>query len=94
MTVPFILGFLLLANRTKKETRLANRIRELAVYIVCYTGHGKFHWLLMVGCGFCLISMVGEIFSTAFINPAAQCEFDMGSSEKGLINAISFIGER
>jgi hypothetical protein len=37
--------------------------------------------------------MVGEIFGTAFIIPAAQCEFDMGSSEKGLLNAICYIGE-
>jgi hypothetical protein len=38
--------------------------------------------------------MVFEVFGTAFINPAAQCEFDMGSSEKGLLNAIGYIGER
>jgi hypothetical protein len=37
--------------------------------------------------------MVGEVFGTAFMIPAAQCEFDMDSSEKGLLNAIGYIGE-
>ena len=38
--------------------------------------------------------MIAEIFGTAFIIPAAQCEFEMGSSEKGLLNAVTYIGER
>jgi hypothetical protein len=38
--------------------------------------------------------MVAEVFGTAFLIPAAQCEFEMGSTEKGLLNAIGCIGER
>jgi hypothetical protein len=38
--------------------------------------------------------MVAEVFGTAFLIPAAQCEFEMGSTEKGLLNAIGYIGER
>jgi hypothetical protein len=38
--------------------------------------------------------MIAEIFGSAFIIPAAQCEFEMGSSEKGLLNAVTYIGER
>lgn len=56
------------------------------------TGLGKFHWLLSFGCGFCVIAMMGEAFSSAFIIPVAQCEFNMDASEKGLLNAISYIG--
>ncbi|KDR21687.1 synaptic vesicle glycoprotein 2B-like [Zootermopsis nevadensis] len=59
---------------------------------IVLSGHGKFHLLLSIGCGFCLVAMVGEVFGTAFLIPAAQCEFEMDSSEKGLLNAISYIG--
>jgi hypothetical protein len=38
--------------------------------------------------------MVMEVFGTSFLIPAAQCEFEMGSTEKGLLNAIGCIGER
>jgi hypothetical protein len=50
--------------------------------------------LLTIGSGFCLVAMVAEVFGTAFLIPAAQCEFEMGSTEKGLLNAIGCIGER
>jgi hypothetical protein len=38
--------------------------------------------------------MVAEVFGTAFLIPAAQCEFEMGSTEKGLLNAIGCMGKR
>jgi hypothetical protein len=38
--------------------------------------------------------MVAEVFGTAFLIPAAQCEFEMGSMEKGLLNAIGCMGEK
>jgi hypothetical protein len=37
--------------------------------------------------------MIAEVIGTSFINPAAQCEFDMGSTEKGILNAVGYIGE-
>jgi hypothetical protein len=40
------------------------------------------------------MAMVGEVFGISFLIPAAQCEFEMGSSEKGLLNAVGYIGER
>jgi hypothetical protein len=49
--------------------------------------------LLTLSCGFCLVGMVMEVFGTAFLIPAAQCEFEMGSAEKGLLNAIGYVGE-
>jgi VNT family MFS transporter (synaptic vesicle glycoprotein 2) len=57
-------------------------------------GHGKFHVLLGLGCGSCLVAMISEVFGISFLIPAAQCEFNMSSSEKGLLNAIGYIGER
>ncbi|PSN51511.1 hypothetical protein C0J52_00715 [Blattella germanica] len=71
--------------------------RKLAVTFeeaIALTNSGRFHLLLLLGCGCCLVAMVGETFGLSFIIPAAQCEFDMGPSEKGLLNAISYIGER
>ncbi|XP_066995287.2 synaptic vesicle glycoprotein 2B [Anabrus simplex] len=56
------------------------------------TGHGKFHHLLLLGCGLCLISMISETISTSYLLPAAQCDFDMSSSEKGLLSAVVYIG--
>jgi hypothetical protein len=38
--------------------------------------------------------MVGEVFGTAFLIPAVQCEFVMDSSEKGVLNAVGYVGER
>jgi hypothetical protein len=57
-------------------------------------GHGKFHVLLSLGCGMCLVAMMSEVFGISFLIPAAECEFNMSSSEKGLLNAIGYIGER
>ncbi|KAJ9599348.1 hypothetical protein L9F63_010169 [Diploptera punctata] len=36
--------------------------------------------------------MVAEVFGTAFLIPAAECEFNMGPNEKGVLNAICYIG--
>ncbi|XP_069704226.1 synaptic vesicle glycoprotein 2B-like [Periplaneta americana] len=56
------------------------------------TGHGKFHLFLLLACGACLVAMVAEAFGTAFIIPPAQCEFEMGAFEKGILNAITYVG--
>lgn len=59
---------------------------------VSLTGHGKFHHFLLLGCGLCLVSMIFETLSTSYLLPAAQCDFNMSSGEKGLLNAVIYVG--
>ncbi|XP_063243879.1 uncharacterized protein LOC134543053 isoform X5 [Bacillus rossius redtenbacheri] len=55
-------------------------------------GHGKFHYCLLLGCALCLVSTVCEIYGTAYLLPAAQCDFNMTAQQKGLLGSIALIG--
>ncbi|KAJ4439687.1 hypothetical protein ANN_07815 [Periplaneta americana] len=59
---------------------------------VALTGQGKFHYVLQLGCGMCLISMSAEILNTAYLLPSAECDFNMTSSDKGMLSAVCYIG--
>ncbi|PSN33345.1 hypothetical protein C0J52_16409 [Blattella germanica] len=55
-------------------------------------GQGKFHNILQLGCGLCLISMISEVLNTAYLLPSAECDFQMTSSDKGMLSAICYLG--
>ncbi|XP_049797933.1 synaptic vesicle glycoprotein 2A-like [Schistocerca nitens] len=59
---------------------------------VALTGQGRFHYTLLAVCGFCLISMIFESLAAAYVTPAAQCDFDMTSFEKGFLGGTIYIG--
>ncbi|XP_049770493.1 synaptic vesicle glycoprotein 2A-like [Schistocerca cancellata] len=56
------------------------------------TGVGRFHYVLVTVCGFCLISMIFESLAAAYVTPAAQCDFDMTSFEKGFLSGTIYVG--
>lgn len=60
--------------------------------LISVTGSGWFHHKLLIISGLCLISMVFESMSASFVAPSARCDFEMTSGEKGLLNAILYIG--
>ncbi|XP_046982570.1 synaptic vesicle 2-related protein-like [Schistocerca americana] len=55
-------------------------------------GVGRFHYVLVTVCGFCLISMIFESLAAAYVTPAAQCDFDMTSFEKGFLSGTIYVG--
>ncbi|XP_046982572.1 synaptic vesicle glycoprotein 2A-like [Schistocerca americana] len=59
---------------------------------VAMTGVGRFHYVLVTVCGFCLISMIFESLAAAYVTPAAQCDFDMTSFEKGFLSGTIYVG--
>ncbi|XP_076079879.1 synaptic vesicle glycoprotein 2C-like isoform X2 [Mytilus galloprovincialis] len=56
------------------------------------TGYGRFHFKVLALCGWAVSSDAIEVLSVSFLLPAASCDLDIGSSDKGWLNAIVFIG--
>ncbi|XP_052810133.1 synaptic vesicle glycoprotein 2A-like isoform X2 [Mya arenaria] len=55
-------------------------------------GYGKFHVLLLALCGWAVSSDAIEVLSVSFMLPSAQCDLHLTSADKGLLNAIIFVG--
>lgn len=62
--------------------------RRVAVQL----GYGKFHYLLLVVCGFVSTSEEMDVICMSFILPSAQCDLKLNTSSKGWLNSIIFIG--
>ena len=60
---------------------------------VLMTGYGKFHYLLLAVSGFANASDAIEILCVSILLPAAQCDLNMNSVEKGWLNAMLMIGQ-
>ncbi len=55
-------------------------------------GYGRFHvWFLLV-CGWANASDAVEVLCISFLLPAAECDLELSSSDKGWLSAIAFIG--
>lgn len=59
---------------------------------IVHTGYGKFHLLLLLICGFVSTSEEMDVISMSFILPAAQCDLNLTTHNKGWLNSIIFIG--
>ncbi|XP_049842896.1 synaptic vesicle glycoprotein 2B-like isoform X1 [Schistocerca gregaria] len=59
---------------------------------VALTGQGRFHLTALTVCGFCLMTLIFESLAAAYVTPAAQCDFDMSSFEKGFLSGTIYIG--
>lgn len=56
------------------------------------TGYGKFHFALLLICGFVSTSEEMDVISMSFILPSAQCDLKLNTHTKGWLNSIIFIG--
>lgn len=56
------------------------------------TGFGKFHYYLLFVCGTLYVAVAMSLTSVSFIAPSAQCDFDMSSYNKGLLNGTVMLG--
>ncbi|KAL3883756.1 hypothetical protein ACJMK2_029988 [Sinanodonta woodiana] len=55
-------------------------------------GYGKFHFALLLLCGWAVSSDAVEILSVSFMLPSAECDLNLSSADKGWLNAIVFVG--
>nr|CAD7590702.1 unnamed protein product [Timema genevievae] len=55
-------------------------------------GHGKFHHLLLVGCGLCFATFLFQSLNSAYLLPAAACDFQMTVQDKGLLSSMFYVG--
>ncbi|XP_068086451.1 synaptic vesicle glycoprotein 2B isoform X2 [Anabrus simplex] len=72
----------------EKSTEMPTNFEEA----IALTGSGRFHYVLLMVSGLCMMGVMIEIFSTSFLLPSAQCDFKFSSEEKGLLNSICMIG--
>lgn len=56
------------------------------------TGYGRFHYLVVAVGGLANASDAIELLCLSILLPAAQCDLDMNSEEKGWLNAMVFFG--
>ncbi|XP_034241471.1 synaptic vesicle glycoprotein 2B isoform X2 [Thrips palmi] len=56
------------------------------------TGYGRFHYFLLMVCGFVSTSEEMDVISMSFILPSAQCDLHLSTHTKGWLNSIIFIG--
>ncbi|KAJ8883865.1 hypothetical protein PR048_015720 [Dryococelus australis] len=63
------------------------------MYVLFFSGYGKFHYILLFVCGFVSTSEEMDVISMSFILPSAQCDLDLNTQTKGWLNSIIFIGE-
>lgn len=62
------------------------------IIFVSLAGYGKFHYFLLVICGFVSTSEEMDVISMSFILPSAQCDLSLDTHSKGWLNSIIFIG--
>ncbi|XP_037553339.1 synaptic vesicle 2-related protein, partial [Nematolebias whitei] len=55
-------------------------------------GFGRFHWLLLLVCGWANASDAVEILCVSFLLPTARCDLRLSSSDMGLLTASIFLG--
>lgn len=58
-------------------------------------GLGRFHWLLLITCGLCLMSTIVETLNIGFVIPLIEmeCELSLTLSQKGILNSAAFVGQ-
>ncbi len=55
-------------------------------------GFGKFHYLILIVCGLANASDAVEILCVSFILPTAECDLNMSTADKGILNSMTFLG--
>nr|CAD7400637.1 unnamed protein product [Timema cristinae] len=54
--------------------------------------HGRFHYLLFVTCGLCMMTVIMEMLDIGYLLPAAHCDLGLTTKDKGTLNAMVFAG--
>lgn len=54
---------------------------------------GRFHWKLLFATLLSVYSTTVVTTATSYILPSAECDLDLTMMQKGLLNAIPFLGE-
>jgi len=80
--------------RSPEDGPSRNRQDKKADYETAITsaGFGRFHYWLLFVCGWANASDAVEILCISFVLPAATCDLDLTSEDKGWLSAILFIG--
>ena len=55
-------------------------------------GFGKFHYWLLLVCGWANASDAIELLCISFLLPSAECDLKLTTSDKGWLSATAFIG--
>ncbi|XP_050528013.1 synaptic vesicle glycoprotein 2B-like, partial [Daktulosphaira vitifoliae] len=55
-------------------------------------GTGRYQWILLIVCGMVNMACAISTTSISFITPAAEVDFDLTSTSKGLLNGAPFLG--
>lgn len=60
-----------------------------------FAGLGRFHILLLITCGLCLMATIVETLNIGFVIPLIEmeCELTLSQTNKGLLNGAAFAGE-
>ena len=58
-----------------------------------FSEYGRFHYFLLLVCGFVSTSEEMDVISMSFILPSAQCDLQLNTYSKGWLNSIIFIGK-
>lgn len=61
-------------------------------FIDSFAGHGKFHYWLLLVCGWANAADAVEILCVSFLLPSAECDLRMTSADKGLLSGMVFLG--
>jgi len=56
------------------------------------TGYGKFHYWLLLVCGWANAADAVELLCVSFLLPSAECDLRLTSYDKGLLTSIVFLG--
>nr|XP_050857004.1 synaptic vesicle glycoprotein 2A-like isoform X3 [Vespula vulgaris] len=59
---------------------------------VRYCGYGRFHYGLMLLCGMMFLSVGFQNSINAYILPSAECDLNLSSADKGLLNVGFLVG--
>eukprot|EP00095_Tigriopus_kingsejongensis_P000777 maker-scaffold67_size430214-snap-gene-1.18 protein:Tk00777 transcript:maker-scaffold67_size430214-snap-gene-1.18-mRNA-1 annotation:"hypothetical protein DAPPUDRAFT_304078" len=76
------------------ETKGVRSDPETADYeeAIAAAGYGRFHYWFLFVCGWANASDAVEVLCISFLLPAAQCDLQLTSSDKGWLSAILFVG--
>lgn len=81
---------------SRKPDLLKNCANFLIKYLtIAISGLGKFHALLLLTCGLCLMSTIVETLNIGFVIPLIEmeCELSLTLSQKGVLNSSAFVGQ-
>jgi len=81
------------ADDSENEDGSKNRLRRANFETTMeHAGFGKFHYWLLLVCGWANASDAIELLCISFLLPSAECDLKLTTSDKGWLSATSFIG--